>query len=830
MSRLPRLSVPAFPLLVALLSSRGPCEVATPVVWNFESATLTWRPREDTIALTRTEGVGATEQSRACLRVQGKIAGGWNYATSDAQPMTAGRLYRLSAWVRVDRLGEATPAPFLKCEFVSEDGKGELGRIGTEPYDGSRTGQWQLLAAEFQAPADTARCWVALEKGGNTPMEIDAYLDDVRIEEIDKLTVFEKYRLNPVPPSLEKVRGVHPRLYLDATRVAELREAIKTTHAPLWEEVRAQADSAAKSGPPADRGDDGWSGNEQLWQRSVGNAMPPLALAYVLTGEAKYLDGARAWALASCGYKTWGLGSTDGMDLAAGHQLFGLAIVYDWCYDGLGDEARETIRDTLVKRTSAMFEAAATGKAWWQKSYLQNHLWVNICGMAAAGFALFDEVPEASLWVGLPLDKFRRTMECLGDDGASHEGAGYWQYGVEYMLKFLHLSGQLLDADIVGDGKWWRNTARYCQYLMIPRNAWTNRSSLVDLADCPRGNWYGPDYLLRGLAREYRDGHAQWLAQQLDDANLTSGEARWLNLIWYDPTVAPLPPTDLPTLRHFDDMDPVSARSDWSGDESLVVFKCGPYLGHKAVQEFTYDPGGGHVHPDANHFVLFGAGEWLLRDDGYRSKWTGQHNTLLIDGKGQLGEGQQWFNGSPLLKLKARPRVVRADSTPELDHLVGDATEAYPRDLGLKRLVRHLLFLKPNVLIVCDDIELDQARDLELRFHPEQAQAEQDGDAFLVRGKQSVLRIEPLTTDGVTVRAEDLAGEDRHGGKPFSMFTIRLSVKRAAWRNAVALSWGKAGEEAGKVSLRAVADRWTFTAGDHQARVDWSADPTQGQP
>ena len=814
MSRLPRRSVSAFPLLVALLSSRAPGEVATPIVWDFESAKLTWRPREDTIALTRTEGVGATEQSKACLRVQGKIAGGWNYAISDTHPLAAEQLYRLSAWVRIDKLGETSAMPFLKCEFVPADGKGELGRVSTETYDGSRLGQWQLLAAEFKAPAGTVRCWVALEKGARTPMEIDAYLDEVQIEEIDELSVFDKYRLKPTPPSLENVRGVHPRLYLDAARVAALREAIQTTHAPLWEEVRAQADSAAKSGPPAYRGDDGWSGNEQLWQRSVGNALPPLALAYLLTGAAKYLDSARAWALASCGYETWGLGTTDGMDLAAGHQLFGLALVYDWCFDGLGDEARKTLRDTLVKRTSAMFEAAATGKAWWQKSYLQNHLWVNICGMSAVGFALFDEVDDANLWIGLPLDKFRRTMQALGDDGASHEGAGYWQYGVEYMMKFLHLSGQLLDIDLVGEGKWWRNTAGYCQYLQVPRNAWSSRRSLVDLSDCPRGNWYGPDYLLRGLAGEYRDGHAQWLAQQLDEANIASGEARWLNLIWYDPTVQPAPPTDLSTLRHFDDMGLVSARSDWSGDESLVVLKCGPYLGHKAVQEFSYDPGGGHVHPDANHFVLFGCGEWLIRDDGYRSKWTGQHNTLLIDGKGQLGEGKEWFDGTAALKLKACPRIIRADSTAELDHIVGDATEAYPRDQGLKRFVRHLLFLKPDVLIVCDDIELDAPRNLELRFHPEQTQADRDGDALMGHGKQSVLRIEPLTTDGVTLGAEDVAGEDRHGGKPFSMFTVRLATKRAAWRNAVALSWGKAGEAPARVRLQAAGDEWRFAVGD----------------
>ena len=107
---------------------------------------------------------------------------------------------------------------------------------------------------------------------------------------------------------------------------------------------------------------------------SVGNTMPVLAMAYVLTGEKQYLDAARRWALASCGYKTWGLGRIDGMDLATGHQLFGLAVIYDWCYRDLDEAARRQIRETLVKRTAAMFEAAATGKAWWHRSYRQNHL------------------------------------------------------------------------------------------------------------------------------------------------------------------------------------------------------------------------------------------------------------------------------------------------------------------------------------------------------------------------------------------------------------------------------------------------------------------------
>lgn len=50
--------------------------------------------------------------------------------------------------------------------------------------------------------------------------------------------------------------------------------------------------------------------------------------------------------------------------------------------------------------------------------------------------------------------------------------------------------------------------------------------------------------------------------------------------MWYDPSVPRDSPTNLPTTKHFEDMGIVVARSDWSGNESMVVFKCGPPLGH----------------------------------------------------------------------------------------------------------------------------------------------------------------------------------------------------------------------------------------------------------
>jgi hypothetical protein len=312
---------------------------------------------------------------------------------------------------------------------------------------------------------------------------------------------------------------------------------------------------------------------------------------------------------------------------------------------------------------------------------------------------------------------------------------------------------------------------------------------------------------------------------------MDSPESRWLNLLWYDPSIQPTPSNDLPTLHHFTNMDIVSARSDWSGDESLVVFKCGPFVGHKAVMQFNRDPGGGHVHPDANHFVIFGAGEWLVRDDdGRPKKWTGQHNTLLIDGRGQSGEGKMWFDGSELLLLKARPHVVRVSSTPTLDYMVGDATDAYPRNIGLRYYVRHLLFLKPDVLIVVDDVALGWSQPLELRFHPQQTQVTQEDGGYIIRGpgaKRASLRMELLTPQGVGVTYEDVVSPDSGSGPLSKLFTFRLTTDRAQWRNVVAFSWAAGDAKPPKVTMQVQDNSWQFTAGGRTVALNWNVSPSK---
>lgn len=133
------------------------------------------------------------------------------------------------------------------------------------------------------------------------------------------------------------------------------------------------------------------------------------------------------------------------------------------------------------------------------------------------------------------------------------------------------------------------------------------------------------------------------------------------------------------------------------------------------------------------------------------------------------------------------------------------------------------MFVKPNVLIIADDIVLDSVHSLELRFHPEnQATRDRDG-AFVATGKTTTLRIEPLTTTGVEVATGVDAMTGERGKSEPGTFSIRLRANKAAWRNAVALSWAGVQTRPARIHLEQRGDRWSFDCAGHDVTLDWGA-------
>ncbi len=496
------------------------------------------------------------------------------------------------------------------------------------------------------------------------------------------------------PAALVKV---HPRLFAKATRLDEIKTLCQTTppYKEFYERFKKQADHIRlPSGKIA-------------WDRDYGNKLWDLTAAWRLSGDPACLAKAKAWAMLikDCPDSYF-------QDFFSGHLMCGMALFYDWCYGELSPEQREATRAFLAR-------GARQTRAYLDQSkvrYLLSNQWqIRIASVGLCALALDDHPGESSAWVDWAVREMAEMENAAADDGVTVEGVGYGQYGLEFTMRFHDLARDLLGVNFY-QNPWWSNNALFQLYQTTPRASWKAKTRFankpdtcwlnVDIGDCPRYNWYGPDHLLRGIAKATGNPYAQWLADAENAGSHQAGD-NWLNLIRYDAHVKAQEPSGLPTLHHFENTGIISARSDWSGKESLISFLCGPFFGHKAVDRYDFDLGGGHAHPNANAFAIFGGGEWLVAYPGYVRRMAEYENTLIVDGKGQLGQDVKSgsWNAMPLLANHLHPRVLKAESTPAFDHVAGDATSSYA---GLAKWQRHLLFLKPNTLLVLDDIAAPQ--------------------------------------------------------------------------------------------------------------------------
>jgi len=537
-------------------------------------------------------------------------------------------------------------------------------------------------------------------------------------------------------------------------------------------------------------------------QNDVALAMAEAAFVYKIEGNPKYLATAKKFMDAAVSYDIWGY-TTDkpNVDLAAGHLLYGLGWSYDLLYNDLSEGERDRYREKLSKQAQFVYEylSPKPGKSY---SYSQNHLFIPAAGLGVAAYALYGEDPQAADWARLVRAIFDRVLATYSADGYYYEGFEYWVFATPWIIHYLDALAHSAGEDLY-DQPGLRNSYKYVAQSILP-----DGKNIFDFGDAfegsrtragtdedyprthPGGHLHSNYILLYRLAQRFRSGEAQGVADWLASLGQVNYEDYWA-LVWYDPSIKPVPVSAQPRLTYFTDHEVIYWRSSWGPDATAFAFKCGPPEGHNTAALIGTMPDwhleDGHAHPDAASFILYANGRYLTGDSGYAGiPATAQHNTLLVDGHGQAREGlgHNAFDGVPYSLLN-QIRILQVQPLADGIEITADATAAYAPDIGLGEFVRTVI-LRGDQLIVSDTVESVSPHTFSVLIHSD-SDAGPDGYTVDVRSPQgAVTHTEPnwITTAGPP-GAVDQGPKEQRG----SRLVISTATATDATHFEISLKW-----------------------------------------
>lgn len=414
------------------------------------------------------------------------------------------------------------------------------------------------------------------------------------------------------------------------------RQQILTVRRRQYERLLEQADSYRTMELPVE--------HPKKSTTYMGIAILNLALAYRLSGEEKYLQEARRFINTVLGYEKWGNAHLVNVDLSASWILFGLSLGYDWLSPALTPEERERILAKIRHHARIIYEyRRSTYGSGWSTNFYQNHNWINMTGLAAAGYLL-----GKTAYTREAKEDMDRVYSLMAEDGSNYEGVVYWRYGGMWLFVYAHLLKIQEGVDHFRTNSYLRNTFYYRLYQSCG-----DFSQQLNYGDCHDRHSGHPACVYYKAAAEYRDGYAQKLGNMVireflrEEDELSQVKPGILpeavfEFLWYDPTVEERDFDDLPLTRYFPDLGLLSIRSSWQRNARVMTIKCGAPGGAKQWREgwkirreenidlFSLS----HHHPDNLAYIFANGSEYFSCEDGYnRNIMPDNHNVLLVDGQ-----------------------------------------------------------------------------------------------------------------------------------------------------------------------------------------------------
>ncbi len=508
----------------------------------------------------------------------------------------------------------------------------------------------------------------------------------------------------------ERVPKDHPRLLLRPEDLPRLRAAAGAKAgatsggaAAQFAKLRAAADRLLKAQPtpePKVRGSirdnatrDFWWSNRVQTERACQDA-ETLAFVYLMTGEQKYGVAARKWILHLAAWDPDGPTNFRLNCEAAKPMLYRLPRAYDWAYSALTPADREKVRQAMRRRALDAWESGEVGRGvgHLNRPY-SSHGNRTFHKLGECAIAFLGEIPEAETWLDYAVNKFYAAYPVWCDnDGGWHEGAAYWAGYMGKVVWWLQAAQSALQIDGLKK-PFFAQVGDFPLYVAPPGSP---NMGFGDLSHQPPSAGVGSfmEYFERASGTHPGDSHAgywRWWTEQwhMDRAGGIAGFLYEANL----PSLPkPKPPTDLPSSTVFRGIGVASLHTTLtnSAEDVHLLFKSSPFGSQS------------HGHNPQNSFQLNAYGEALLTTCVYRDyhgskfhyQWchsTKAHNAVLVDGQGQSSHSPG-STGS----------ILDFETRPDLDYVVGSAAEAYGG--RLERCRRSVAFVKPDLIVICDDL------------------------------------------------------------------------------------------------------------------------------
>lgn len=335
---------------------------------------------------------------------------------------------------------------------------------------------------------------------------------DVGFDSPDCDEVIERFFTN-------NTKKIHPRLFIKKDEIINFRQrATEDSQLSKWKtDILTQADVYLNANTLVYGVTDGI--RMLTTSREAQNRIWTLSMAYILTNEDVYAEGAISEMLNVCDEKSFPdwhpYHFLDAAEMAAG-----VALGYDWCYNYMIEEERNIIRDALVRNALSevmrdySFDPSRSRSWFWNGpggAYPQN--WVAVCNgsMALAAMAIGDESEELELLMGQVISMgFTHTkdfMALFNSDGAYTEGVTYWEYAMKFLGLYSRGMQTVLGTDFgISKAPGLSQSAYYYICNSGPRGSFNLNSSAVTaggtapellwLAD-EMGNLALADYKLR---------------------------------------------------------------------------------------------------------------------------------------------------------------------------------------------------------------------------------------------------------------------------------------------------------------------------------------------